>query len=214
MKNYVLCIGLALACSSLDASASPLIAPVSIAGSGPYSNSELNIINGILSTRGGATFDVDEFKTTYWNGIATHFVIDLGMAYQIDNITAYVDNNDTYQVDFSVDGIGYGSSFFFLDTDGVQTPEAGGQDILTTDPTAPLLIGDLTTAVYIGRPLPPVPARYIRVSAASGDDSYGIGEMQFFGNPIPVPPSASLLFASLAALWVARAQPRRRTQSH
>ena len=212
MRKLAATFGLALMSLCSAASASPLIFPVSVVGAGSYSNSANNIIDGVLTQRGDSTFDNATFKTTYWSGNGTSFIINLGGVYIVDNLTAYVDNNDDYLIEFSPDGVKYTGSFLFLSSDGLQPVIPGGQEILTTDPTFPASL-DATTATYIGRPFAPVLASHLRVSAPVGDDSFGIGEVQVYGNSIPLPSSASLLMAAVWLLLAGRTYERTRASS-
>ena len=50
----------------------------------------------------------------------------------------------------------------------------------------------------------PVDARYARIFALTGDSSYAVSEVQFFGAPVPVPASVLLLAPALAALGLRR----------
>ena len=198
-------LGLAAA-SSGTARADVLIQPVSVTGSGSYVNNADLIIDGVLPPR----FTPAASPTTVsWNSLSTTFTINLGGSFTLTNLTAYVDNNDTYVVQSSTDGVNFKNLFTFLASDGPVTPAQGGSDILTTIPADPTSPGDTTTPAYVGRGFAPVEASYVRLFATSGDSVYSVGELQIYA-AVPEPSSLLLAVAGGSALACAHRARRRK----
>lgn len=201
MRRLLPWLGLLVAGTSAEAA---LIAPVSVTGSGPFAHSADLIIDGVLPPRSTL---FDDASNVWWYGTAPSFTIDLGELYTIGNLTAYVDNNDDYLIEYSEDGIAFASLFQFVIEDGLP-PFYPGIEILTTDSGYPSLPDDLSVPAYVGRTFLPVDARFLRISAIAGDDYYAIGELQAFGVRA-VPEPSTILSVSLAAVLVAAAARRR-----
>lgn len=188
-----------------DSACAGLIVPVSATGTGTFNENPNLLIDGVLTHRGGGSVS----STTVSWGIPTAvFIIDLGGFYSVENLTIYADNNDDYIFRSSVDGVHYSNLFTFLGADGPQPVHPGGQDILTTDPGFPTSPSGLTTAAYVGRGFAPVIARYLELTAAradmpESDETFGVGEVQAFGNVAvvsTVPEPSTLTLAALTAL--------------
>lgn len=145
-------------------------AEISIKGNGTFNNNEKLIIDGDFSEQGSAW---DNEKCVWWNGTSPYFVIDLGAVYQVPDLVLQVDNNDNYQVDYSVDG----TTFTPLVTVKADSGEIEwGMDTLSSAPG--------NTDTIEGMAFKPVIARFIKIYATEGDDSYSISEIQFTMNPV------------------------------
>jgi hypothetical protein len=186
-KTLSLCVAFAaLIVSNIPAEAA-LIAPVSAAGTGTFSNSPNLIINGIVAPRNTAYFSS---TNVYWtNSTTPTFTINLGGLYTIQNLTVGVDNNDDYQIQYSTDGTTFTNLFKFVASDGPVSVGAGGMDILTTDSGFPVVPGNTTTPAYVGRSFSPVDAQFLRIFVTAGDNFYAISEVQAFGVAVPEPSS-------------------------
>jgi hypothetical protein len=113
------------------------------------------ITNGIMAPEG-----------TVWNDwsyavqVAGTLTVDLGQTYGgINRIIVQADDNDNYKVEYSIDGSAWTIMYDIpLGTDhGLRSRDSG--------------------------PLPPVSARYIRLSVTGGDSWYSVSEIQAFKNP-------------------------------
>jgi len=169
-----------------------LLTPVSVTGSGSFINIQY-IDDGVFPNESGYW----KTNTTYWYGTASAFVFDYGDIVTIDDITLSVDNNDSYQVDYSTDNSTWNTLFTISSSIG----EIGwGMDTMSTLSTNPEYQASIDFAS--------VDARYLRIAAIGGDYAYAVGEFQVDGSagPAPVPePATMFLFGTgLAGLVGAR----------
>jgi hypothetical protein len=103
-------------------------------------------------------------------------IIDLQGAYTLSGFSVQADDNDTYRIEY-------------LDTASIwQT----GWDV-----PAVASFGLVTRDISLGSP---VVGTALRFTATSGDQYYGVSEIQAFGAPVPAPASYGLLVAGLAVL--------------
>jgi hypothetical protein len=191
MRRALACVVALVATASVEAG--PITA-ISASGTGTFNNSTNLLIDGVFPPR-NTTWNFS--PNVWWNGTAPAFTIDYGSVYSITSLTVDVDNNDTYRVQYSTDGVNFTDLFDFLASDGPVPVNPGGMDILTTDPTFPTNPGDLTTPAYVGRTFLPVNARYLKIFAVSGDNSYSIGEVQAFSNATVPEPISLVVFGGL-----------------
>ena len=186
------------------------IPPVSATGSGNFGHSPSVLIDGLIPTRG--TYYASE-ASVYWGDLTTSFTIDFGSIKTVTSLTASLDNNDTYLIQSSTDGVNFSNLFTFLASDGPVSSGSGGMDTLTTDSTYPLTVaypGDGTTPEYVGRGFAPTAARYLRLTALSGDGFYSAAELDAFTTAVPEPSSATLCgLAGLLSFAVAKVRRRR-----
>jgi hypothetical protein len=126
--------------------------------------------------------------TAYWNGAgeSRSIVFEFDGVYTVKSFVASLDNNDSYAIEFSLDGLAWGSTVDVAASEG---------------------------AVYWGmdlfeRSVAPTSAHYARVYATSGDDMYSVGELQVLA-AVPEPEAYAMLMAGLGLLG---AVARRRRQ--
>ena len=179
------------------------ITPVGITGTGPYYNSASLIIDGFTAPQSSITpYNINWWAgadNTYWNGLDTSFTIDLGATFHVTDIAWSVDNNDAYALKTSLDGVTFTPLFSILQSDGeVDAGNPGGMDTMNSFLGNPDYVASMDFA--------PVDARYLRVAAVGGDNSYAIGEVTAYGTPLggAVPePSTYGIFGAAALLGAA-----------
>jgi len=157
-----------------------LIPPTSITGTGTYHNNVSLLANGVIPDEGsGWTASTN----VYWNTVTPSFKFDLGGLFSIEDVLVSVDNNDAYKVEYSVNDTDW-TNLFQIE---IGYGEIGwGMDTMNTF--------DSQTEYVSALNFTPQTARYVRISATGGDNSYSIGEMQIFGvTPNVVPEPASML---------------------
>lgn len=169
-----------------------LITPSSITGTGSFSNDVNLIIDGVVPAE---TTPWTAASNVYWTGTNTSFTIDLGDVYTIEDVLISVDNNDAYNVEYSLDNSSWTNLFTLFWYYG----EIGwGMDTMTSDSSSAEYVSQLDFAA--------VDAQYLRVFSTSGDNFYSIGELQAFGslstpsNPIAAPPTWVLFGLGLLGL--------------
>ena len=151
-----------------------LLSPVSVNADGDFNNDVSLVFDSDVPARG--TFYRDA-RNVWWNGSDTSFVFDYGDEVLITNLSIAADNNDTYLVEYSSDGVNFSEAFQFLRSDGVPRD---GLDLLTTNSSFPSNPTEDTIPVFVGRTFTPINARFLRVTAIDGDNANAIGEFQAF----------------------------------
>ena len=151
--------------------------PASITVSNPDFGGNLNLLaNGQIPAQ---QTDFNGPGSVFWFGHENtgvdpldrlYFQYDLGSIVKVQDLLVSVDNNDTYDVEWSVNGFDWqtlvvipewiGSSGYGMDTFSSRTGDA------RYDSTV-----DFT----------PVEARYLRISVEGGDGAYAVGELQALG---------------------------------
>lgn len=166
-----------------------LIIPTGVTASGGHNNNASLIIDNTIPSESSQW---NAATNVWWSGTSPTFTIDLGGLYQVQDLLASVDNNDRYLFTYSTDN----ATFLSLTTIETGYGEiGGGMDTMTTISSHPEYIAALAFS--------PVTARYIRVSAAAGDNMYSIGEVQVFGDVAGVPEPSSMALFSLGAVLLA-----------
>lgn len=165
----------------LSAAQAQLI-PVSVTATGTYNNSASLLTDGFTPVE---TTRADDASVVWWTASATpvHFTIDFGAAYNLTSFLVAVDNNDTYNFEYSLDGLTYTSLFTVNPLAGETT---FGIDVFSTSVSHVEFDASIATA--------PVNARYIRTNVWGGDNFYAIGEIEAWGDsftpgPGPLPAS-------------------------
>jgi len=110
----------------------------------------------------------------WWTGLTPTFTLDFGSLYTIDDVLLSVDNNDYYNITWSNDLQSWTNLFNIVPSDGEVTVSMGGMDTMSTD----FNHNDYIPALDFSS----VQARYMRITATGGDNSYSIGEFQAFGS--------------------------------
>jgi hypothetical protein len=106
----------------------------------------------------------------YWERSDTYFVFDLGGEFIINGLLLQVDGNDSYNIDYSLDGLDYIPLLQIRENHG---EIASGMDTMSTIQGDPHFVVDLE--------FEPVTTRFIKVTAVAGDSKFAMSEMQFFG---------------------------------
>lgn len=166
------------------------IAPVSVIGSGGYTNSTSLLTDGVIPMEGtgwASGYNV------FWTGTFTSFTLDFGEIYTLSDVLISVDYNDNYRATTSTDGLSYHYSTLF-NINASHGESVWGMDTMSSDNT---------NAEYVaGIHFLPVQARYLKVFATGGDNFYSMGEIQAFGTPLQVVPIPSIgwLFGTILLL--------------
>jgi len=186
-----------------------IITPVSISQtSGPAANGSPSIIiDGVIPPE-MTPFDTAGL-TVSWTGTLTSFTMDLGGVFNINDVLYSVDNNDSYELDYSLDGTHFTELFANGIDSGAVTESAGGLDTEVSAASPFIPVG--TFEVNPTMSFTPVDAKFLRVEAIAGDNLYGIGEVMPFGTPVmsAVPEPATYGYCA-AGLLVAFAAWKRR----
>lgn len=162
------------------------IPAVSASGAGSYTNSPGLIIDNIIPAEGSGW---TSSTNVYWHGTDPIFTVNLGGVYTVEDVLIQVDNNDSYQVRYSLDNVNWTGLFTISSGYG----EVGwGMDTMSTQSGHPEYISQLDFV--------PVLARYLQVQATGGDNAYALSEVQAFGSPVPIPGAFYLLGTGCAAL--------------
>ena len=186
--NIVQLFVLTVACALSVNANGQLITPNNVTTSGIYNNSDTLIYDGFFPVEWS---DWTGVGNMWWNGqtgssgVVAQF--DLGAVYNVDDSEMSFDNNDTYAVDYSLDGTSWSNLFTVLSSYG---EVAVGMDTFSTIATSPEYISQIDFAT--------TQAQYLRVYAVGGDNAYSIGELQFFGTVVPEPTCLPLLMGLFA----------------
>lgn len=173
MKNLLLSVALILVIADIS-SGQTLLQPELVVSNGPSSNSLDLVFDSNVPNR-GTSFNAP--VSFHWIGTDTEVIFDYGETVLISDLLIAADNNDTYLIEYSLDGSSYQTAFEFLGTDG---ENIGGLDLLTTISSFPTFPTNPSIAAFVGRDFPDVSARFLRVTSTAGDFGKAIGEFQAF----------------------------------
>lgn len=136
-------------------------------------------------------------QTAWWTGFEGAVTFTLAEPLVVTGLKVSLDNNDSYQIDASLDG----DLWSPLATIGAGIGNVGGgMDTFSTNPVDPFFTAGIVFT--------PGPAAYIRITAFGGDSLNSVGELQVFTTPIPEPGTWALMAGGLLAT-VAGARRRR-----
>ncbi|WP_436715883.1 PEP-CTERM sorting domain-containing protein [Roseiconus lacunae] len=184
-----------------------IISSASVSSQGSFFNSAELVSDGMVpseSTRW--TNDSNAYWLNQEGSEGVVFTIDYGQVFLLENVLLSVDNNDAYQLEYSVDNMDFVSFSNIQIVDGNILPTSsggtGGMDVMSSNSSNAEYIANLDFS--------PVQMRYLRLYAIEGDTAYSVGEIQAFGTAVPEPNS----FFALCALLVPAAMLRRRRRGH
>lgn len=161
----------------------------SATGTGSYQNSPSLIIDGVFAHESDSW---TSSTNVYWeNTTDSAFIIDLGGVYSVDDVVLSVDNDDSYQVEYSIDNMTWQTLFTISSDYGDISPSDGGMDAMST------IAGD--TEYVSGIDFTSVVAQYLRIFAINGDQKYAVSELRAYGMSVPVPGAAILAMMGLVA---------------
>ena len=148
-----------------------ILIPVrSVEGDGIFSNEVSLIIDGKFADDMGPW---DGERSVYWEDPDAYFIVDLGGVYQVVDVLLQVDDDDVYTVEYSMDNLNYAPFYSFYEGYG-QT--GMGLDTMSSNPGDPNYVAVPETS--------PVQARFLRLTASSGNVRYALAEFQAFGYPL------------------------------
>ncbi len=164
-----------------------LIDADSASGTGTYNNSPDPLLIDHVIPNEGTYWRAD--TNVWWYGTDPVFTIDLGSTYKVEDVVVSVDNNDDYEVEYSLDNTTWTHLFSIDNTYGEIT---WGMDTMSTDFTDPEYVSQIDFT--------PVQARYLRIFATDGDYMYAVAEVEPYGQPVPIPPAIMLMGTGLLGL--------------
>jgi len=152
---------------NVSVSASTYTPTVTVIGSGSYNRSADLLTNGIYAGEGSSWTGS---QCVYWSGTSPTFTVDLGEVHEVTGFTTSVDDNDSYRIYYSTDDVTYTTLLTISSGWG----EIGaGMDTFSSHPNHPEYNSNITFA--------PVEARYVRIQAVGGDNSYSVSELEILG---------------------------------
>jgi hypothetical protein len=141
-----------------------LLPPVSVTGSGAFSNAASLLADGVVPPVGTADSSADVVP---WTDPAAVFTYDLGSVQTVAGVLASVDALGTYVVSASTDGTNFTPLFTI-------TPEGTAAGLTTVASLAGSPYDDPLISFA------PTQAQYLRLQAVGGDGTYAAGELDFF----------------------------------
>lgn len=164
-----------------------LISPLNITATGPFNHDKALITDGTIPAEKTGW---SSGQSVWWQKTTSSFVIDFGQLFTVEDILVSVDNNDYYNIDYSVNGEKWFTLLFIDKSFGNVTQTQGGMDTMTTiagnSDYVPSM--DFSTGIL---------AQYLKIYATGGDNHYSVGELQAFGSSAEVPePTTMILFGA------------------
>ena len=165
---------------------------VNVVGTGTFNNSTALIHDGAIPAQGSVWNLPDK---VWWNTTTTPtFTLDLGAIYLLQDFVVSLDNNDTYRFQYSTDNVTYNN---LVDVSSAFGEIGGGMDTFSSVFGNPDYVAGVDFTA--------TSARYVRVFATAGDNSYSTGEIQLFGeSAVPEPSTFVLLTAGLGLFLMRR----------
>jgi len=199
LQTVLIVAGVVLA----TAASAQVITPVSISAVGSFNNSLSLVADGFVPPENtGWTAS----ENVFWTGYDTAITLDYGSSHHITDVLVSVDNNDFYQLEYSLDGINYSPLFTILASDGNVPVSPGGMDTMSTDASSPEYVAGIDFV--------PVDAQFLRFSAVPGGDALNsVGEIMVtadLGGAVPEPSTYGLIGAA-ALVGIAAVRRRRRS---
>lgn len=178
MKKLAALVGITLLSSTAHAAS---LTPTGISFSGGSFYGTSYIADGHVPSEGTQW----QTTTTWWSGTSPVITFDYGSLFNIEDILVSVDNNDSYNVQWSTNASSWTHLF--------QIPGSAGDISWGVDTMTSFSGPEYVSQIDFS----PVQARFIRIFAASGDRMYSVGEFQAYGTEVSaVPlPAAVWLFA-------------------
>jgi hypothetical protein len=199
MKRILSTLTATAALTLAASSQAALLDTTSVTSTGSYNGNLSLLTDGIIPNEGSYW----QSNTVWWNGTLTSFSFDLGDVFSVEDLRLSLDNNDTYAISYSMDGINWES---LIDISNAFGEIGWGVDTFSTDSANSEYIASIDFSA--------VEAQYLSISAISGDNSYSIGEFEVYGSAIstaqpgsgtvPLPGTLALMGLGLAALRLAR----------
>ena len=192
---------LMLSAATIGSANAALIPVASITDSGSFTNSTSLLIDGAVPTEGAFW---TSSTNVYWNDTSTFFTLDFASVYTLQDTLVSVDNNDTYAVSVSIDGINWSSLYLIEIGFGDISASPGGMDTMSSDSSNVEYVAGIDFAQ--------TNARYARIAAVGGDGAYSIGELAFYGEAyvqqplgeVSAPNALVLLLSGLGLMTVRR----------
>lgn len=153
-----------------EAGDNDIIQPQGIQGSGSFTNNAELMIDGRIPPEGSQENSAD---CVFWDNLDTVFIIDLGKTCQVSGILIQADGNDSYRIDYSVDG---GNYFALCEIKQDMGENEKGMETICTLPDHEEYITDLDFF--------PVQARYIKVYVDFGEGVFSVSEVQIYGKDL------------------------------
>ncbi len=154
-------------------------------------------------------------NSVWWQSDYLNITVDLKEIFLIQDILLQVNDNDIYQVDYSIDNLNWSNLFTINPNDG---EIRWGMDIMSSDALNSEYVANLDFDA--------VNARYLRLSASGGDHLYAISELQLFSydtlsrtqaltkvSPVPEPSSILLFGLGTLVLFASIHRRQKKTSS-
>lgn len=183
MKKMLLTLSLALIGSAAVA------APVSVVGvsangqGNPFGNAPALIADGAIPADGSAWND--EWVVS-WSGLGNWITLTFDQVYELDELVLYADNRDSFIVELSLDERVW-TAPIVISSSSTEASAGKGQGAKGDGKAEQVAVFDARSILLADAYAQPVLALYARIRADGGDNGgkYAVGELSFFGAPVP-----------------------------